>query len=559
MSEAARHLDRFERALEGGARLEAYESVREAWRAWRAPALASLVERAAERLAPELSFPTKLSALQSAWLEAARTRVPAQTRALLQSLDPLVQARKGSVLAACLDELMSTSLDPSITRPLVALAAADGGTVNFGPWGKVLTRVFRLLEGTGDPRAAPALEEIVAQIEAGSSSRTPSTDELLKKRLPKLIAALHVHGAPALPQELDARVSGLLQRLDQPLTEAIAERPDERVEDQLYEAVLRDPSDEGVRAVWADALQQRGDPRGELVALQAAGVSTPKVRKVIESLVKKHWRSWVGPLAPAIVPSTVRFDRGLLASCETDVRRKGAADAVFSHPGWGTVQHLTFRGYGSLTPVMTSLEQALGVPEAGLKSLVNATFPRLRVLSIEPNPSSSYDDGLLRGAPKGQGMKALAATRGLPALRSLHLDLLTQEFDGAFVPRGPEHYRCLLAAPFASQLEELAVRADWAPSYGPSNPAALQAWLDALATSCPRLERFELRASNRLALDLRRRRAQVILNDPSLVGRSGATDLPPWAIAVLDIATSLTDVTGFQLEEPAIVQTTGPG
>ncbi|HEU0035427.1 MAG TPA: TIGR02996 domain-containing protein [Kofleriaceae bacterium] len=40
-------------------------------------------------------------------------------------------------------------------------------------------------------------------------------------------------------------------------------------QDPLLARVLADPDDAGLRSVWADALIERDDPRGELISIQA--------------------------------------------------------------------------------------------------------------------------------------------------------------------------------------------------------------------------------------------------------------------------------------------------
>jgi uncharacterized protein (TIGR02996 family) len=44
--------------------------------------------------------------------------------------------------------------------------------------------------------------------------------------------------------------------------------------DALLAEIRTNPADDRTRLVYADVLQQRGDPRGELIALQLAGDSS---------------------------------------------------------------------------------------------------------------------------------------------------------------------------------------------------------------------------------------------------------------------------------------------
>lgn len=58
------------------------------------------------------------------------------------------------------------------------------------------------------------------------------------------------------------------------------------------------PDDVNLAQVCADELQQQGDPRGELIALQIALSQAPGnhgVRQAVEGLLQKHRKAWLGP------------------------------------------------------------------------------------------------------------------------------------------------------------------------------------------------------------------------------------------------------------------------
>jgi uncharacterized protein (TIGR02996 family) len=498
MSEVASELQRFEEALAAGRRRAAYEAARAAWRACRAPELAALVERAAERFtALELPSSKTPKAFMEPWLERARQREPYEGRKLLRVLDELARARGGShVFAACLDELVSEADDPSLTLPACDLLGLPGG------WGKVLTRLFTIIEKSGDPRALEALNALMADAKQDPEARGVPTSQQLVERIPTTLARLAKRVPPELPAldpAIRARAREALGLLERDVREPVNERSGEpTTEDALFAAVLADLDDHAARAVWADALQQRGDPRGDLIALQGAG--TPAAAKKAEKLIKAHWRTWVGPLAPAIVASSVAFDRGLLDACTTDVRRKAVADAIFGHPLWATVRRLGFGPYGNLTAMMQRLEEALNVPLSGLEPLATITLPRLRVLSVRANVGHG-GDGLVAGKPVGRGLKALAETRRLPALRALTLalweqDLGRREPGGAFHDRRAPDYAWVFAAPIGAKLEEFGIFGDWMD--WPKD--ALAGWVELFRGSAPSLRRFEVRSTDEVRL-----------------------------------------------------------
>src|SRR5262249_28357631 len=86
--------------------------------------------------------------------------------------------------------------------------------------------------------------------------------------------------------------------------------------DALLAAVLRDPDDDEPRAIYADALEQRGDPRGELIALQLRRAKDGKLPAAAETrereLLGELARTWIAPLDAAVRADSIRFARGFL-------------------------------------------------------------------------------------------------------------------------------------------------------------------------------------------------------------------------------------------------------
>jgi uncharacterized protein (TIGR02996 family) len=67
-------------------------------------------------------------------------------------------------------------------------------------------------------------------------------------------------------------------------------------ERDLFAAVYEDPDDDGPRALLADVLQERGDPRGQFIALQLAPNQNETLAEQLK-LVRKHQRAWLGELS----------------------------------------------------------------------------------------------------------------------------------------------------------------------------------------------------------------------------------------------------------------------
>ena len=99
--------------------------------------------------------------------------------------------------------------------------------------------------------------------------------------------------------------------------------------ESLLAAILDDPASDEPRLVYGDWLTERGDPRGELIALQYkrldAGKLPAKEAKREKQLLAEHGAKWMHPL-DAVVRDP-RFERGFVHGCglvafETDAQRE---------------------------------------------------------------------------------------------------------------------------------------------------------------------------------------------------------------------------------------------
>jgi uncharacterized protein (TIGR02996 family) len=84
----------------------------------------------------------------------------------------------------------------------------------------------------------------------------------------------------------------------------------------LLEACLAESNDDEPRHVYADWLEQHGDPRGEFIALQlleARGAATPKHVRRAKKLLTEHRAAWLGPELAAAM-RIQKFERGFLVA-----------------------------------------------------------------------------------------------------------------------------------------------------------------------------------------------------------------------------------------------------
>lgn len=273
----------------------------------------------------------------------------------------------------------------------------------------------------------------------------------------------------------------------------VADDPDLIV---LRDAVYADPDADEPRMIYADALQARGDPRGELIALQIARAReqrhVPTQRERI--LVQRIADACAGPLAPLL--DGFELARGFVVRCTTKTGAR-ATESLARHPAWATVEelytadrnvlwnrHLRARRLGVHGEEMTLLARAayelpyemiggfvhlahrgtryaqtgaLFSPSQWSATMASAAFARLRALSVD-----------VRSLPGGRLLRLLANRVGA-ALH--HLDVwiphdveelaaLARTFGDVVLPRltlrGPwlfgatlalEHGRALLHVP----------------------------------------------------------------------------------------------------------------
>jgi uncharacterized protein (TIGR02996 family) len=199
-----------------------------------------------------------------------------------------------------LQALAAAPADPRIARRLATLIAELEIDHLFSH--DAYRIAFRALAQIADTRVITKLQEAIA----GQGITREHFRNLFSSELPGCVEAI----------EQRARAS---EPLDAPTRERIAAlcpKPKASPESLLAQ-VLAEPKRIDLRHVWADALLERGDPRGEFIALQLkADQLTEAESKRLTSLQRKHQREWLGSLANILKPSTVRFEAGCLVEAE---------------------------------------------------------------------------------------------------------------------------------------------------------------------------------------------------------------------------------------------------
>jgi uncharacterized protein (TIGR02996 family) len=277
-----------------------------------------------------------LDALARAWRER---RDPE-----LAALAALVDARSPSVLRRSLDGVLKAFVAPTLAR-LAEVAEQDHPLLS----GWVLDRL--LAPPFVGPAVMPLLRALLAIAERLRDPRVAA-------RAPEIAQAWKALLRPVrMSLELRARLDQVAMRIAREppraataeelrLQAAIAERlrpqvAAARTAEDLFAEVYAHPDDDGPRQVLADFLQERGDPRGELIALQLSGNNDKRV----DELLEQHGKRWLAPLLRVLAWSpgarATRFARGFLSVAHVYSDDEQKIALVADDPMWSTVERLT--------------------------------------------------------------------------------------------------------------------------------------------------------------------------------------------------------------------------
>ncbi len=195
---------------------------------------------------------------------------------------------------------------------------------------------FALLRATGDARGLSALEAADPH-----SLQTWEVREVLQECIPQARKALAKArrrplkpGAAAAVARAVAAAQGVA---------ADAKPPVHPVEDALWAAVYADPEDLAARAVLADALLERQEPRGELITLQLLDPPDRAQRARIKALIKAHRGELLGPLQSVVLVDGLHFSGGFVERCAVRAKSPGHVESALGAREWATVRDLDIR------------------------------------------------------------------------------------------------------------------------------------------------------------------------------------------------------------------------
>jgi uncharacterized protein (TIGR02996 family) len=162
--------------------------------------------------------------------------------------------------------------------------------------------------------------------------------------------------------------------------------------DPLLLAIYEDPASDEKRAVYADALVERGEPLGEVIHLQL-GKATPKAKKRLKELFDPAaWRAIhpIGAIAgAALQPGDVErgFPWRLAVVVEQSALDGWRPHA--GHPGWSTVRSISAHDHDVIGEIiarsrMPLLEEVGAVGPKILEAIAQASPPLTSLHAVVP-------------------------------------------------------------------------------------------------------------------------------------------------------------------------------
>lgn len=299
----------------------------EAWRADRSNIeLANVVDDESARL--DVETPPKQK-MHRWWTTRARAYDPVTVTSLLASLRWQARGKNVSWRTIILR-------DTPLVAHLREYGRADLDAKVHVDWLNLIDRIGLMLTWPDDPRVAMALAALVHEPPVARDSaytmRRRLHDAALVSAIVQRVCAIGdlraielVGSVRAIDEAASARLAATVKAAPLPGASPTA---DAKL-DGLWSAVIEEPASIERRLILADALGERGDPRGEVIALQCAPlVAIEKARAAGEAFdpsgmfgahadkigdaIRANWHRWLGEVA-LVVERSARWSGGLLA------------------------------------------------------------------------------------------------------------------------------------------------------------------------------------------------------------------------------------------------------
>jgi|GEM_PF-5869965 len=384
------------------------------WRAERDPGLGAVIDAVSTLIErpPVKTLGPRVMDQHAVWLQLAKTRDLGDGTRLFSSLGEV----NSTLATQRIEELRNWRPDPRLGQALMGLIELP--PFQGAPSAPFWRVVWALLPQHADARTLARLRPLVGTFQT----------RLGAEAMIRLFERCAVEAVEAIKTELSVGA------LDQGLVEAMARqlkmrhaRASQRSgvdEQQLVGAVAGALDDPGPRLVLADWLEERGDPRAELIRLGVArGAGEPSARE--RALWKRLGPAWLGPVWSVTARSGMVFDRGFLDAARIQVRSDSALLRAVGAVAWATVRSLKLGvKLGADQPKLATL---LGHPVfANLRSLDEVSAGVLTGLVGTPTAERLGHLGIqitLSSASTPELAEMLGGRALFPSLQSLELHL----------------------------------------------------------------------------------------------------------------------------------------
>ncbi len=407
-------LDASAAALQRGETDAAAAELLRAWREAPYAELAAALERFPKRpFQPEEGTPT---AEMNAWLEAWGRAGPLDLPALLAHLEHVAGTRLPRFAKPCFDAVAAAPADPRIGAFVLS---------RIGHPVPSLKQTISMLWRQASPRDLEALDRLANQTGGGWFKPVVNT---LKRKAASL-------------KPLDADLRGRIIELGLEAAKAPLPKVTEAGEAVLLERVRAAPDDVSCREVLRDWLLERGDPWGELIALQqhrardAQATMTARERKLLKELRPRILGSLGG--AKKSVLDEVVIERGFPVSATVKVKGVTRVAAILSRPELSTLERVVFVRDATLTPNLKALREAHGLQAESLAAaLKRAPDLKLEVLTVDGGPGHLEGLGGLGALRElyfiepGMPERTLRAAARLPLMKQLRAIGVVQVYAG---------------------------------------------------------------------------------------------------------------------------------
>jgi uncharacterized protein (TIGR02996 family) len=195
-------------------------------------------------------------------------------------------------------------------------------------------------------------------------------------------------------------------------------------QDEFLHALAARPFDRALRLVFSDWLQEKGDPRGEVIALFERGSLSLTERRRVKSLTDQNFHEWLGSLRGLADLSQTRCEGGFLSHlvCATPSSR-AVWLAARDEPRLATVVSLTLPA----GPESAELGAFLRSPH--LRSVTRLQAPATSWGLLAQPPLPAFSLRVMGVSSWGVFQGELEPLARLPTFpEASRLDLVTSEF-----------------------------------------------------------------------------------------------------------------------------------